>query len=74
MQKIINQDLLSQLYFSQNGQKKQEQEQESKKVKEKRANSFIGTKGSGTSMYLMDWRRKNPNPYRDGHIYIYNVY
>ena len=70
MQKISNQDLLSQLYFSQNGQK----EQESKKAKEKRANSFIGTKVSGTSMYLMDWRRKNPNPYRDGRIYIYNNY
>lgn len=74
MQKINKQDLLSQIFFSQNDQKAQEQEQESKKAKEKRANSFIGIKDSGTSMYLMDWRRKNPNPYRDGHIYIYNVY
>ena len=69
MQKISNNEVLKQLYFDQ-----KKQEQESKKAKEKRANSFIGTKGSGTSMYLMDWRRKNPNPYRDGRIYIYNEY
>lgn len=71
MQKISNNEVLKQLYF---GQKAQEQEQESKKAKEKRANSFIGTRGSGTSMYLMDWRRKNPNAFRDGNIYIFNNY
>ncbi len=74
MQKINNQDLLSQIFFSQNDQKAQKQEQESKKAKERRANSFIGTRCSGTSKSLMDWRRKNPNPYRDGRIYIFNEY
>lgn len=69
MQKISNNEVLKQLYFDQ-----KKQEQESKKAYERRANSFIGTRGSGTSMYLMDWRRKNPNPYRDGRIYIYNEY
>ena len=61
MKKISNQELLSQLFF--------EQKEE---VKEKKSNNSLKT--SCTPMYLKAWRKKHPNAYRDGRIYVFNEY
>ena len=62
MKKISNQELLSQLFF--------EQKEE---AKEKKSN-YLDRKTSGTPMYLKAWRKKHPNAYRDGRIYVFNEY
>ncbi len=63
MKKISNQELLSQLFF--------EQKEE---AKEKKSNNHLDRKTSGTPMYLKAWRKKHPNAYRDGRIYVFNEY
>lgn len=60
MKKISNQELLSQLFF--------EQKEEAKEKK------YLDRKTSGTPMYLKAWRKKHPNAYRDGRIYVFNEY
>ena len=47
---------------------------EKEEAKEKKSNNSLDRKTSGTPMYLKAWRKKHPNAYRDGRIYVFNEY